>query len=123
MKHSIQNFQIPVTDFERALAFYNQLMGYELQTMEYGGARLGIFRFDQNGGVGGNIIKSEGLAPSDQGTMVYLHAGDDLQPYLDRCETAGGQVVFEKTALGPNMGFFAIFKDTEGNKVGLYSTD
>ncbi|MEM1138187.1 MAG: VOC family protein [Bacteroidota bacterium] len=121
MNNTIQNFQIPVSDFERALEFYNTLMGYKLQTMEYQGAKLGIFRCELSGGVGGNIIKSEGLIPSSKGTIVYLHTGKDLNPFLTRMALAGGKTIFQKTPLGPDMGFFAIFKDTEGNHVGLYS--
>ena len=33
----------------------------------------------------------------------------------------GGQIIVPKTEMGPEMGFFAIFSDTEGNKLGLHS--
>ncbi|NHF61375.1 VOC family protein [Flavobacteriaceae bacterium TP-CH-4] len=123
MINAIQNFQIPVTDFERAHKFYSNILGYELQIMETPDYKLGIFQFDFNKGVGGSIIKSEGMVPSDKGTMVYLHTGEDLQPVADRVRDAGGQISINKSALGPNMGYFAIIEDTEGNKVGLYSTN
>ncbi len=119
---AIQNFQIPVIDFQRAHTFYNALMAYELDTLEYQGASLAFFKCETEAGVSGSLIKSEGLTPSTTGTMIYLHAGDDLQPYLERVNTAGGSVFMEKTELGPGMGFFAIFDDCEGNRVGLYST-
>lgn len=119
--NAIQNFQIPVLDFESAHNFYSKVMDYELDKMEYSGAQLGLFKYDMEKGVGGTLIKSDGLTPSNQGTMVYLHAGNDLQPFLDRVRQFGGQVVHEKTQLGPEMGYFAIFNDTEGNRVGLYS--
>ncbi len=121
MTSTIQNFQIPVLDYDRSHRFYSTLMDYELQTMEASDFKLGVFQFDQDKGVGGCIIKSEGLEPSKHGTMVYLHAGRDLQPYLDRCMKAGGNIFAEKTPLGPQMGFYAIIEDTEGNRVGLYS--
>ncbi len=122
MTNAIQNFQIPVIDFQRACNFYSTLMGYDLEVMEYAGAKLGLFKYNaEKGGVGGNLIQSEGLKPSADGTMVYLHAGNDLQTHLDRTVKAGGMVQVEKTSLGPDMGFFAIIKDTEGNLVGLYS--
>lgn len=118
---AIQNFQIPVTDFKRAHDFYNQVMDYSLETLEYQGAQLAFFKCATEDGVSGSLIKSEGLSPSLEGTMVYLHAGEDLQPYLDRAMVAGGNTFMEKTQLGPKMGFFAIFDDCEGNRVGLYS--
>ena len=82
---------------------------------------MGVFNFDPKNGVGGTIIKAEWLEPSANGTLVYLEAGDDLAPFLDRVKTAGGNQLFPKTELGPGMGFFGIFMDTEGNRVGLYS--
>ncbi len=40
---------------------------------------------------------------------------------LARVEKAGGSVLEPKTDIGDGMGFFAIFLDTEGNKVGFHS--
>ncbi|QSE99231.1 VOC family protein [Fulvivirga lutea] len=122
MKSAIQNFQIPVTDFERAYLFYTKILNTDLQKLEYEGSQLAIFPFNPDSGVGGTLIKSEGLIPSKEGTMVYLHAGEDLSPHLERINKNGGEVINEKTSLGPGNGYFAIFDDTEGNRVGLYST-
>ena len=118
---SIQNFQIPVLDFHRAHKFYNQLMGYQLDVIETPQFKIGIFQFDQQKGTGGCIIHNTDLKPSRDGTMVYLHAGDNLQPFLDRAVKAGGKIFIGKTQLGPGMGFYGIIEDTEGNRVGLYS--
>jgi len=96
MIHAIQNFQIPVIEFDRALKFYNTVMGYDLQVMEFQGTQMAIFKYDTKGGVGGTIIKAEWLEPSDNGTLVYLQAGEDLQPFLDRASTAGGKELFPK---------------------------
>jgi len=120
MQHAIQNFQIPVLDFDRAHTFYSAMMGYDLEVMKTPQFQLGIFRAD-SGGVGGTIISNDELSPSAEGTMVYLHAGADLQPHLDRVEKAGGSIDVGKTQLGPGMGYFGIFRDTEGNRVGLFS--
>jgi predicted enzyme related to lactoylglutathione lyase len=121
MISTIQNFQIPVDNFERAHQFYSRLMEYELQILETPEFTLGIFQFEQEKGVGGCIIQSKELTPSKQGTMVYFHAGPDLQPFLQRSTLAGGTVFVEKTPLGPEMGFYGIIDDTEGNRIGLYS--
>ena len=123
MISTIQNFQIPVLDFDRAHKFYSELMGYELQVMETPDFKLGIFQFDQEKGVGGCIIHSEELKPSKNGTMVFLHTGNDLQPFVDRVKSSGGHVFTKKTQLGPGMGYYGIIEDTEGNRVGLYSEE
>ncbi|GEM_PF-922913 len=118
----VSPFSLKMKRIQRAHTFYNTLMAYELDTLEYQGASLAFFKCETEAGVSGSLIKSEGLTPSTIGTMIYLHAGDDLQPYLERANTAGGSVFMEKTELGPGMGFFAIFDDCEGNRVWLYST-
>ncbi|MDX2360880.1 MAG: hypothetical protein QNK23_08745 [Crocinitomicaceae bacterium] len=40
---------------------------------------------------------------------------------IERIEGAGGQVVMPKTQISPEIGFMALFTDTEGNRVGLHS--
>lgn len=123
MKHALQNFQIPVFNFDRALSFYSTLMKYDLMVMELPEYKLGIFNFDQEGGVGGVIISGSEAKPSKDGTIVYLHCGEDLSENLVNVEKAGGKIHVSKSQLGSGMGYFAVIDDTEGNRVGLYSTN
>jgi len=41
--------------------------------------------------------------------------------FLDKVEVNGGKVIVSKTAHADEIGFFALFLDTEGNKIGLHS--
>jgi uncharacterized protein len=118
--HALNWFEIPVTDFARAKAFYEALLGQPLQQVEMGPLTMGFLPASQEG-VGGAIVKGEGATPSQQGTVVYLNGGEDLAPMLARVEGAGGSVVIPKTEIGNGYGFFAHFLDTEGNRVGLHS--
>ncbi len=68
------------------------------------------------------LVKGEGYQPAAAGVIVYLNGGDDLQPMLEKIEQSGGQAIVPKTEISPEMGFFALFTDTEGNRLGLYST-
>jgi uncharacterized protein len=45
----------------------------------------------------------------------------DLNESLDRVTAAGGEVMLSKTALPPGKGYFAHFRDSEGNRIGLHS--
>lgn len=122
IKNAIQNFNIPVLDFERACQFYSRLLGNDLQKMEFHGVQLGVFPSDHaNGGVGGALLCDNKAKPAKEGTIVFLNAGEDLQDCLDRMEGTTLVLIQPKTSLGPNMGFFALFDDSEGNRVGLYS--
>jgi uncharacterized protein len=70
-----------------------------------------------------NVVLAKGsdYKPTTDGAVLYLNAGDDLQPMLDKVKQNGGQVIVPKTQISPEMGFFALFIDTEGNKMGLHS--
>lgn len=64
-----------------------------------------------------------GYVPSQQGTLVYLVVDGDLDDVLSKVEMAGGQVLLPKASLGDaDPGFVSWIADSEGNKVGLYST-
>ncbi len=125
-RNAISNFNIPVLDFDRAVKFYSKLLDYDLQVMEFGGAKLGLFEYDhEQGGLGGALLHDGKSKPSTTGTIVYLVAGNDLQHALDRMPDASDEVasrvIVPKSNLGPGMGHFAIIDDSEGNRVGLYS--
>ncbi len=118
--HAINWFEIPVTQFERAKAFYETVLGRKIETMPMGPTLMGFLSTDPNA-VGGAIVQGDGGTPTQQGTLVYLNGGDDLAPMLARVVGAGGSIVVPKTDIGQGFGFFAHFVDTEGNKVGLHS--
>ena len=120
--NAINWFEIPVDDFARAKKFYTQIFEYEMQEMDMGPVKLGMLPFEYGKDhVGGAISKADDFEPSRQGTLVYLHAGDDLSTVLGRIEKAGGKVLLGKTQITPEIGYFATFLDTEGNRVALHS--
>lgn len=122
VKNALNWFEIPVTNFERAKAFYSKIFNFEMSSAPMGNTMMGFLLYDQEGGgIGGAIVHGEDYVPSQQGTMVYLNGGGDLTIVLNRIEKAGGKVVVPKTKISDEHGFFAIFVDTEGNKVGLHS--
>jgi predicted enzyme related to lactoylglutathione lyase len=76
--------------------------------------------FPHNGGVGGGLVKGDGYTPNANGSLIYLNANPDLSVALARVKGAGGQVIKSKTDIGEN-GYFAIFLDSEGNRIALHS--
>lgn len=118
--HAISWFEVPVTDFARAKAFYEALLGRPVEVMTMGPSTMGFLSTSPDA-VGGAIVHGDGTAPSQSGTLVYLNGGDDLAVVLARVQPAGGTVAGPKTEIGNGFGFFAHFVDTEGNRVGLHS--
>ncbi|MBK8955198.1 MAG: VOC family protein [Saprospiraceae bacterium] len=120
MTNSINWFEIPATNFERAKSFYAALFNAEIEEMPHPEWKYGILPGDMQNGVTGGIVQGEGFEPSASGSLIYLNGGEDLAEPLGRVEAAGGQILLPKTPIGAN-GFIALFLDTEGNKVGLHS--
>ena len=116
-------FEIPVNDFNRAKKFYETIFNYQMPENTMGPARMGFFLFDmQDGKVGGAIVYNPELfMPSDNGSLIYLNCQPDLQIVLNRVETAGGTVLKNKTLITSELGYWALIKDSEGNKVALHS--
>lgn len=120
LKNLISIVEIPVTDFPRAVTFYEAALGITIQEMEMDGVTMGILPSEE-GTVNVVLAKGADYKPTTDGTVLYLQAGTDLQPMLDTITQHGGRVLVPKTPINPEMGFFALFIDTEGNKVGLHS--
>ncbi len=119
-KYPISWFEIPAQDFDRAVKFYSAVIGRELPKHEMNGSQMAFFSTDPLE-VSGVIIKGEGAEPSAKGVLIYLNGGEDLSLPLDRIEEAGGSVVVPKTKISDDLGYFAIFIDSEGNRLAFHS--
>lgn len=120
MAHAINWFEIPATDLERAKKFYSEVMQIEMEVQDMMGIKMAIFPMDE-GDICGALCQGEMFTPSQTGTVVYLNCGDDLTPHISRVEAAGGKVVVPKTLITEEIGYFAVFTDTEGNNVAMHS--
>src|SRR5210317_1065184 len=113
LKNSLNWFEIPVEDFERAQKFYSTIYDYEMPSMAMGETTLGFFLVEQ-GGIGGAIAFGPGYEVAEAGALIYLNGGENLQVVLDRVEGAGGNVLTPKTLITNELGSYAIFRDTKG---------
>jgi len=120
MKSYISMFEIPARDISRAINFYQTLLDIKIEKMDVEGMQMGILPYEGQM-VTGVIIKADGYKPSADGVTMYLNAGENLQVVLDRVEKNGGQIILPKTAHADESGYFAIFLDSEGNKMALNS--
>ncbi|PWV48365.1 VOC family protein [Chitinophaga sp. S165] len=123
-KNAASWFEIPVHDIDRARKFYSQIFNYEMPQEQLGLKKKAFFLFDRlNNGIGGAIVQGSEYFPSQRGTLIYLHAGEDLTEVLERVEAAGGKIELDKRPVSElqDLGYFAIIFDLDGNRVGLYS--
>jgi len=120
VKSHILIFEIPATDISRAVSFYQSILDIKIEKLDMPDMQMGLFPIEKQM-VAGVIIKAEGYKPSAEGVTIYLNGGDNLQIILDKVEKYGGKIKIPKTLHADESGYFAIFIDSEGNKIGLHS--
>ena len=120
MNNPVNWFEIPVTNMDRAKAFYEDVFDYEIAINEMGETTMGWFPFDQSAsGATGTLIKNEEFyTPSHKGSLVYFSVKeiDDTTPKIEK---GGGKILVPKFSIGEH-GHCCIFEDSEGNRVALH---
>ena len=113
-------FEIPVSDMARAKAFYEAVLETGLDEHEIGSVKMAWFPMSETGtGAAGTLALSSDHTPSAAGTLVYFSV-QDLDATVERAAAKGGNVLQGRTSIG-EFGFYALIRDTEGNRVGLHS--
>ena len=119
-EHAIAWFAIPVTDRPRAREFYSTVLGIEMPDFPTPMGTCSVFP-QVDTGVSGSLNDFMNVKPSqDSGVTIWL-AAENLQASLDKVEAAGGQILSGKESIG-EFGFIAMIVDTEGNRIGLHSS-
>ena len=120
MTSFVSIFEIPAIEISRAIDFYESILDITIEKMDFPDMQMGLF--PSEGQVTfGVIVQGEGYIPSPNGVTIYLDGGDDLQIILDKVEKKGGKIIIPKTLHADESAYFAIFIDSEGNKLGLHS--
>ena len=119
MSNMIVWADVPVTDLERAMAFYGAVSGLEPVTVP-GMDGIGLFRGPtEPGEMPVSIDLYVGGTPSHDGPTIYLNSNGDIDAMLARVEPAGGRILQEKRFMGDMVGWIAFVEDTEGNRIGI----
>lgn len=115
-------FDIFVDDMDRAVAFYETVLGSKLEAMgdPTGESQMMSFPAEMSAyGAGGALTKAPHAGPGPGGTVVYFMV-EDCAVEEARAEAAGGAVVRPKFSIG-EFGFVSLLQDSEGNIFGLNS--
>jgi len=129
MDRTIVHFEIPADQPERAVNFYRELFGWDIQKFE-GGAAGGMEYWvvktvptsDQGmptrPGVNGGLMRR--MYPG-QVPVNYINVGD-VDEFVHKAEDLGAKILMTKQPV-PGMGWFAQLSDTEGNVFAIWQTD
>lgn len=115
-------FDIYVNELDRAVAFYETVLGCKLEPMgdPTGETKMMSFPADMSAyGAAGALTKSDHASPGMGGTVVYF-AAEDCAVQEARVAEAGGTVIRPKFSIG-EFGWVALCQDSEGNMFGLNS--
>ncbi len=118
MKSMIAIFEIPAKNIERAVSFYETLLGIKIERMDFPGMKMGVFPSEGHLSFG-TIVEGEGYEPSSNGVTIYFNMESDIEELLAVVEDIGGIVLVEKSPHADDSGYYGVLIDSEGNKIGL----
>lgn len=134
MRTPILWVEIPVSNFDRALNFYQNVFDTKLEIRTFYGKRVGLFN-DELFGIKASINEtdnykgSDGIKPfffvnimSDAIEAVEENGGEIIRrPALLKQTTETGEVIIGSNLIDNEVGYYSEIKDTEGNHIYLYS--
>lgn len=122
--NSLNWFEIPVIDMQRAKHFYQVIFSMHMDESAMMELQMAFFPYSSGSGkVSGALVQGEGYTPGQQGSLIYLNANPAMEGVLEKIEPMGGTIVMPKTQVSPEIGYMATFIDTEGNKIALHSQE
>lgn len=119
---SVGWFEIPATNMDRATLFYETVFETSLQRSNLGGLEMAWFGRGEGtmGASGALVLQAEFYKPSTDGVLVYFSSAD-VSNELARIEDAGGKILMPKKLIAEDIGYMALFTDSEGNRIALHS--
>lgn len=119
MKNLIAFFEIPVTDFYQSVNFYQAIFGVEFMVTEYSNEKMACFV--QDGQTVGAISYAPDFKPSEHGVLIHFNC-EDIDWAIQQVLKQGGSIAIPKTKIqAEGKGYFAVFTDPAGNRIGLYT--
>jgi predicted enzyme related to lactoylglutathione lyase len=109
------HIEIPSKDLSKAKAFYEAVFAWKISPWE---GMSNYLMFETGDGVGGGFSTEFELSKT-AGIILYILV-EDIPATLEKIGKQGGKIILTKTQI-PNVGYYAIFSDAEGNQLGLFS--
>jgi predicted enzyme related to lactoylglutathione lyase len=128
-------FEIPAFDFEKAIEFYSSVFKFTIEHKNFGSVPYGII-YESGTGISGAIMKVKEKPLPNAGPVLFFKVMD-MSETIQRIRQMGGEILKEKsiiknetpdgksiipkTLIDNAHGYYALFRDPEGNKMALYS--
>lgn len=119
MSHgSFCHVELSTNDLAASRGFYEAIFGWKVEDVP---GMDGYALFTTPDGVGGGLNAGPNAdPPSVHGPILHIEV-DDIEKTLGELNSRGGKTLFPKTKISDDFGFFALFLDNVGNRMGLWS--
>jgi predicted enzyme related to lactoylglutathione lyase len=111
--HKIVHIELSAKDRKALSKFYANVFGWEVQDID----EMNYTTFKAGDGVGGGFNPVTEENPVGMVT-VYIET-DDVTASLKDVQKAGGTILSPEMEI-PNTGKFGLFRDPQGNMIGLF---
>jgi predicted enzyme related to lactoylglutathione lyase len=124
MKNPITHFEIPADNVERAKKFYEKIFDWKIEKYDKDDDYWFVMTTEvgedewtpkEPGAINGGLVKRD--KPNEP--FINYITVDSIDTICKSIEKNGGKIIVPKTQMG-EWGWWATFKDTEGNIIGLY---
>ncbi|MEM6675823.1 MAG: VOC family protein [Planctomycetota bacterium] len=112
-------FDIPVSDLDRATAFYGAVLALSIERESTGETEFAVL--DHGSGVGGCLVVEPGWIAREGGPLLYLNAEGRIRDAEAKARELGAVILQPVHPIGPH-GFRVLLRDCEGNRIALHST-
>lgn len=124
-KSPVVHFEMPYKDAKRVSDFYAKVFSWDMQHM----AQMGNYvvahttETDENqmvktpGTINGGFFLWDEKTPG-RNMPSFVISVDDLNTAMEEVKKAGGKIESEPSEI-PGIGMWAVFTDTEGNRVSM----
>jgi uncharacterized protein len=117
-EHKVVWAEVPVTDLDKARAFYGTVLGWPTELYTDGPNPMVAIGGMMDNVVSGHLYPGK-PAPKGTGNTVHFMVKGTLEDAMARVGPAGGEVVSPIITIP--SGRFAYMLDPDGNSIGLFS--
>ena len=115
---SFCHVELATNDLGKTRSFYETTFGWTFQVFP-GMETYAMFQTPD--GLGGGFDAGPNAdPPSDKGPILHIEV-EDIEVALGKIEKGGGKTVIGKTKISDEFGYYAVFLDNVGNRLGLWS--
>ena len=119
MKNAVTWFEIPVSNLDKAIHFYETVFSMKMEPFTIKEFKLAMFPATE---VSGALLEETDYKGSDRSVIIYLNIPDSIEAVLERAEQQGGTIITPRTVISEDVGWSATFRDLDNNVIGLYES-